>query len=139
VVGQPYTVVEQFRDGRLVTEPLPTTQSPGGCDTNVGGTVAAGKVGSFFGYFVIPVTGMQTSTSPQCHPETPPAPCDTATFIASHFAGATFSIPTFFFLYGARDQGLVLHAWRNASCDRGGNAGDIASTAGVAQKSPFCP
>ena len=33
---------------------------------------------------------------------------------------------TFFDHYSAGDQGLVYHEWKNASCDRGGNHGDIA-------------
>jgi len=45
----------------------------------------------------------------------------------------------FFFHYVAVHQGLVFHEWRNASCTRGGNHGDIASASGSAVEVPFCP
>jgi hypothetical protein len=77
------------------------------------------------GYFVITVTGTQTSTDANCQPG---PECTTAGFIESHFTGSAFTIGTFFFHYSAGDQGLVEHEWKNASDDRGGNHGDIRST-----------
>jgi hypothetical protein len=38
----------------------------------------------------------------------------------------TCTVSTFFDHYSAGDQGLAVHEWKNASCDRGGNHGDIA-------------
>jgi hypothetical protein len=55
--------------------------------------------------------------------------CTTATFINTHFVlcyPATCTVSTFFDHYSAGDQGLAVHEWKNASCDRGGNHGDIA-------------
>jgi hypothetical protein len=125
-----FTVVEQFKNGSFVTSMGP---SPGGCDTNPGGTIAAGKTGSMHGYFIISNVGPQTSTSPYCDATAMSnASCDTATFIDTHFtpcylAGACF-VNTFFFHYAAGDQSLLFHEWKNASADRGGDSGDIASS-----------
>jgi hypothetical protein len=35
-------------------------------------------------------------------------------------------VTTFFDHYSAGDQNLAVHEWKNATCDRGGNHGDIA-------------
>ena len=57
------------------------------------------------------------------------ANCDTFTFVNTHFSSlGVYGVPTFFFHYSAGDQGLLYHEWKNASADRGGNNGDIAST-----------
>lgn len=124
------TVVEDFKDGSFTTM---AGASPGGCDTNPGGTVAAGVTGSLHGYFIValPAGTVQTSTDPSCVAGSPSAPCTTADFINTHFTPCypvTCSANTFFIVYEATDQGLILHEWRNASADRGGNSGDIAST-----------
>jgi len=68
-------------------------------------------------------------------------PCTTTAFIQSNITGALFTVSTFFFHYSAGDQMLAVREWKNASCDRGGNSGDIASTAGPngLQKTIFCP
>ncbi len=129
------TVIEQFKNGSFVTFAGP---SPGSCDTTDGsppGTVNAGIVGSMHGYFIIgvPATFPQSSTDPSCVAGVPSAPCTTADFVNTHFAGCTYPSPpcdvtTFFDHYSAGDQGLVEHEWKNASADRGGNHGDIRST-----------
>ena len=131
-----FTVVEQFKNGSFVT--TLDGPSPGGCDTDLGGTIVTGKTGSMHGYEIITVTGTQTSSEGSCVANTPSAPCTTAGFIGSHFAGSS-TVGTYFFHYAAGDQNLAVHEWKNASCDRGGNAGDIASTTGVQQRSPLCP
>jgi hypothetical protein len=120
-----FTVVEQFKRGSFVTI---AGASPGACqlDGSPGGTIVAGKTGNMHGYLIITVTGTQTSTDPACEPGSPPAPCTTGGFIASHFTGG-FTISTFFFHYSAGDQNLLEHEWKNASTDRGGNHGDIRS------------
>jgi hypothetical protein len=129
------TVVEQFKNGSFVTNPPPPHASPGACDNSDGtppGTVDSGIVGSMHGYFIIPVPFQQSSYDQSCVAEMPNAPCTTAGFIDSHFLGCAYpampcAVSTFFFHYAAGDQGLVVHEWKNASCDRGGNQGDIAS------------
>lgn len=122
-----FTVVEQFKRGEFVTNEGP---SPGACepDGSPGGMIVDGKTGDMHGYLIIEVTGSQTNTDPSCIAGSPSAPCTTGGFIASHFGGASFTTPTFFFHYSAGDQGLLEHEWKNASPDRGGNHGDIRSS-----------
>ena len=54
-----FTVVEQFKNGSFVTIAGP---SPAGCQTDVGGTIAAGKTGSTHGYFTIPLPARKMQT-----------------------------------------------------------------------------
>ena len=124
-----FTVVEEFKAGLFTTV---AGMSPGGCQTNPGGTVNAGVTGSFHGYFIIalPAGTAQISADPSCVGGNPSAPCTTTDFINTHFTPCypvTCSANTFFFQYVATDQNLLVHEWRNASLDRGGNSGDIAS------------
>jgi hypothetical protein len=127
------TVVEQFKQGSFVTNAGP---SPAACDvtyTNHGTVIVAGKTGSMHGYFIVPLPAgtMQTSTDSSCVAGNPSAPCTTTGFINSHFTPcypATCTVTTFFFHYAAGDQSLLFHEWKNASPDRGGNSGDIASS-----------
>jgi hypothetical protein len=127
-----YTIVEQFKNGSFVTS---AGMSPAACDltyTNHGTTILAGKTGSMHGYFIVSNVGMQTSTSPSCDAADPMnTNCTTATFINSHFVPCyptTCTVTTFFDHYAAGDQSLLYHEWKNASPDRGGNGGDIASS-----------
>jgi hypothetical protein len=124
------TVTQQFKNGSFVTN-APT--SPGSCDSSDGygpGTLAAGHTGSMHGYFIISGTLTQTSNSPYCDAlGSTNTGCTTATFINTHFAPcypATCTVTTYFDHYSAGDQGLAVHEWKNASCNRGGNHGDIA-------------
>jgi hypothetical protein len=127
------TVVQQFKNGSFVTN-APT--SPGACDTSDGygfGTLVAGHTGKMHGYFIISGALVQSSTDSHCNAVTmtTDASCTTATFINTHFAPcypATCTVSTYFDHYSAGDQGLAVHEWKNASCDRGGNHGDIADT-----------
>jgi len=132
-----FSVVEQFKNGAFVTMAGP---SPGGCDTDPGGMIRDGVNGSLQGYEAITVTGTQTSHDSSCIAGSPSATCTTAGFLSSHFAGPS-TVGTYFFHYSAGDQSLFHGEWKNASCDRGGNQGDVASTGGLAglQKSPLCP
>jgi hypothetical protein len=115
-----YTVREDFKHGSFVTAAGP---SPGGCQTNPGGTIAAGVKGKMHGYLIMIVTG---TFNPDA---TCATPCTTAGFIAAFFGPtATYTTPTFDFTYSSKDHSLCAHHWRNASADRGGNAGDIATT-----------
>ena len=110
-----YTVVEDFKNGTFVTNAGP---SPGGCETNPGGTVAAGVTGKMQGSFNIIVSNGTYNPNAVCT-----TLCGTtAGFIATVFGPtATYDIPTYLFHYNARNNG----EWKNASDDRGGNHGDI--------------
>jgi hypothetical protein len=85
------------------------------------------------GYFIISAPLHQSSTSPYCNATTSMnTPCTTAIFVNTHFMGCDYpnapcEVTTFFDHYSAGDQGLVENEWKNASCDRGGNHGDIAT------------
>jgi hypothetical protein len=125
-----YTVVEQFKDGSFVTQ---AGLSPGACETyaNHGTTIVAGKTGSMHGYFIITnVVGPQNN-SPYCDAmNNTNAGCTTATFVNTHFTACypvTCTVTTYFDHYAAGDQSLLFHQWKNASADRGGDDGDIAS------------
>lgn len=133
-----FTVVEQFKRGSFVTtEVPPSNPSPGACDSSDGtppGLVNEGVTGDMHGYFIISNVGSQTSSSPFCDAiNGTNDDCTTTTFIDTHFTPCYFDgagtcpVTTFFFHYSAGDKGLVVHEWKNASCDRGGNHGDIAS------------
>lgn len=149
-----FTVVEQFKNGSFVTTQVPPSNpSPGACDSSDGtppGVVNAGITGDMHGYFIISNVGAQTSTSPFCDGiNNTNADCTTTTFIDTHFTPCYFGgagtcpVNTFFFHYSAGDQNLVVHEWKNASCDRGGNHGDIASeNVGITPPTPefaACP
>lgn len=144
-----YVVIVQFKQGTFETVFGP---SPGACDETDGtppGEVNAGIVGSMHGYFIIPLPAgtVQTSTDPHCDAVgMSDASCFTTTFINTHFTPCypvSCPVTTYFFHYAAGDQGLVVHEWKNASCDRGGNHGDIASVnVGITPPSvnpPQCP
>ena len=127
-----YTVVEQFKNGSFVTT---TGPSPGACDTtytNHGTTIRSGVTGSMHGYFIVPNVMTQTSTSPFCDATNGTnTDCTTTTFINTHFTPCypvTCTVTTFFDHYAAGGQSLVYNEWKNASPDRGGNSGDIASS-----------
>lgn len=135
------SIVEQFKDGSFETPsttPPDSKQSPGACQTvpapvGNGGMVNAGVTGSLHGYFIITTTAgtTQTNFDPHCDGVLMTNdPCDTATFVNTHFSctyGADCNVFTFFFHYSAGDQSLTSHEWKNASADRGGNSGDIRS------------
>jgi hypothetical protein len=94
------------------------------------------------GYFIVTGVGMQTSSSPFCDAVAMTnTGCTTATFINTHFTPCypfTCTVTTFFDHYSAGDQGLAVHEWKNASCDRGGNHGDIADLVGPAPPPTPC-
>jgi hypothetical protein len=124
------TVVQQFKNGSFVTN---EGTSPGSCDTSDGygpGTLNAGHTGSMHGYIIISGSLVQTSQSPYCDAVAMSnVDCTTTTFVNTHFVACypfTCTVSTFFDHYAAGDQGLAVHEWKNASCDRGGNHGDIA-------------
>jgi len=141
-----FSVVQKFKGGTFLTPgsppfgPDPMRNSPGACDSSDGtppGMVADGVTGMFHGYIDMTITAAVYSPGTAgCAP-----PCFfTADFLISVFpAGFVRMDNAFFFHYVAVDQGLVFHEWRNASCTRGGNHGDIASASGSAVAVPFCP
>lgn len=111
-----YTVVEQFKNGTFVTY---AGASPGGCETNPGGTVGAGVTGKMHGSFTILVSNGVYNPDAACNEVT----CGTtAGFVSTVFGlAANFDVPTYIFQYSAGNNG----EWKNASEDRGGNHGDI--------------
>jgi hypothetical protein len=136
------TVVEQFKNGSFLTN---AGASPGACDSSDGygpGTLDADHAGSMHGYFIISGALTQTSNSPYCDAANPSnTDCTTMTFVNTHFVPCypvTCTVSTFFDHYSAGDQGLALHEWKNASCDRGGNQGDIADLVGPAPPPTPC-
>src|SRR5439155_455380 len=118
--GQP----ERWTHGHLAT------RASRDCRLGPAHIAHAGVTGSMHGYFTIPLPPgtIQMSTSPNCDAVLNTLPCTTTTFIYTHFTAcypATCPVTTFFFHYSAGDQMLVVHEWKNASADRGGNHGDI--------------
>jgi hypothetical protein len=125
------TVVEQFKNGSFVAR---AGASPGACDETDGtppGFLNGGETGSMHGYFVISNVTMQTRSSPYCDAlNMTNTDCTTTTFVNTHFIPCypfDCTVTTFFDHYSAGDQSLAEHEWKNASCDRGGNHGDIAA------------
>ena len=115
-----YTVREDFVHGRFVTTVGP---SPGGCDTNLGGTILPGIKGKMRGYVIVTVAG---TFNPDA---TCAAPCATGDFVAAFFGPtATYDVPEFLFTFRSHDHRLCAHFWSNASPQIGGTAGDIATT-----------
>lgn len=139
-----YTVYEQFKNGTFVTLGSPFVPSPGACDSSDGygpGIVSAGLLGTMHGYLIIQVT----CATPSCENTnaTCATGCDsTSGFLAQFFPGAASTIDTFFFHYAGYDgtnQALIVNEWKNASCNRGGNHGDIATATAVYAAIPVCP
>ena len=128
-----FTVVEQFKNGSFVTELSisPGELCPERHETVPDGFISAGVIGTLQGYFIITGVLPQTSNSPYCDAVAMTnSGCTTTKFINTHFVPcypAVCMVTTFFFHYAAGDQMLVEHEWKNASPDRGGNSGDIAS------------
>jgi hypothetical protein len=139
-----YRVIEKYKDGTFTTFPLTgagTVPSPGFCDSGDGtgpGVVDGGITGTFHGYDMIAVTSATYDPgSASCD-----YPCaSTNQFLLSVFglAGpATRDDYAWFFHYVSNDP-LVYHEWKNASCNRSGNHGDIQSAGVSAVDSPGCP
>jgi hypothetical protein len=109
-----YNVVEQFKNGTFTTLAGP---SPGGCDTNPGGTLSGTVTGKMHGSFSLVVSGGTYNSGASCA-----LPCYTSEFVAAFFgAGATYTVPSYDLHYSAKHHGV----WKNASPDKGGNSGDI--------------
>ncbi len=146
VAPMTFSVIEKLKGGTFVTPgsppfgPDPLKHSPGACDSSDGtppGTVADGVTGMFHGYLDMTITSaVYTPSTASCA-----SPCFfTDDFLVSVFGPAFVRVDNAFFdHYVAVDQGLVFHEWKNASCTRGGNHGDIASGPGVAAAAPVCP
>jgi hypothetical protein len=134
-----YRVVEKYKDGTFAAVPG-TLPSPGACDNSDGtgpGVVDGGVSGTFHGYDMIAITSATyTPENASC-----PPPCSsTNDFLVSVFGAgaATRDDYAFFFHYVSNDP-LVYHEWKNASCNRGGNHGDIQSAGGPAAEVALCP
>lgn len=117
----PTGAVEWFNNGTFVTI---GGKSPGACNsgTDNGNTVAAGVPGTFSGVFDISVSGATQFTPGACSQAT----CDTtAKFVHTVYgAGATYNTGAGYFAFNYR-KNCTTQTWRNASANRGGNAGDI--------------
>jgi hypothetical protein len=134
-----YRVTEKFKNGTFST--FGGTPSPGACDSSDGtgpGTVGASVPGTFQGYDMISITSATyTPQSASCD-----FPCfSTNDFLVSVFGAgaATRDDYAYFFHYVSNDHSLVYHEWKNASCNRGGNHGDIQSAGVTAFATPSCP
>ena len=140
-----YTVYEQFKNGTFVTF---TALSPGACDSSDGygpGVVTAGIDGTMHGYLIANVFCVDPLTpcldaGAACGGN--PDPCQTtAGFLKEFFPGQPYTIDTFFFHYAGYDgsnSALVVNEWKNASCNRGGNHGDIATATTTAVEFDVC-
>ncbi|MDX6543560.1 MAG: hypothetical protein QOK32_1163 [Gaiellaceae bacterium] len=136
-----YEVYEQFKNGTFVTMAGP---SPGACDLSDGygpGVVSGGLLGTMHGYFIIEVTC--ALAAPCFNAAGSCGACDTtAGFIAAFFGPtAAYNVGTYFFHYAGYDgtnQALIVHEWKNASCDRGGNHGDIATASMTGPQALTC-
>jgi hypothetical protein len=128
-----FRVTEQFKNGSFVTNAGP---SPGACDLSDGtgpGIVTSGLVGTMHGYLDMTVTCTTTIGCPATGASCTPTTCGTTGgFLATVFPTGIVTTDAYFFHYAGYDgtnQALVVHEWKNASCNRGGNHGDIATAA----------
>jgi len=142
-----YSVIQKFKSGTFVTPgpppfgPDPLRHSPGACDSSdetPPGTVADGVTGKFHGYIDMTITALVYSPSTaMCAP-----PCFfTGDFLISVFPAGFVRMDNAFFFHFVADipNSLVFHEWKNASCFRGGNHGDIQSITTTGAATPFCP
>jgi hypothetical protein len=128
-----YTVYESFKDGMFVTN---AGFSPGNCDNTDGtppGLLNQGVTGKMHGYLLTNVVcdpAAGCPANPTCGLNN--VLCQTTNdFITTFFGvGAVRNDQAYFFHYVGNDgsnKQLVEHEWKNASENRGGNHGDIAS------------
>lgn len=111
---------EQFNNGTFVTL---AGRSPDACNGHPfnGNTVAAGLSGSMHGVFDVTVTGATRFTPGAC---TPALCSTTAGFVSTVYGSAVYVTGATYFVFDYTTcDGL--QSWRNASANRGGNAGDI--------------
>jgi hypothetical protein len=131
-----FQVYEQFKNGTFVTEP---GVSPGTCDATDGygpGTLRGGDSGTMHGYILTNVTCdpalLTTCPVPGASCQGPTACQTTNEFISTFFGPAAIrNDQAYYFHYAGYDASntfLVVNEWKNASCNRGGNHGDIANT-----------
>jgi hypothetical protein len=128
-----FEVYEQFKNGSFITD---AGFSPGACEETDGsppGLVDDGVLGTMHGYILTLVTCDPTLlTCPDPTATCTAGACDTTNgFIAEFFGPAALrNDEAYFFHYAGYDgsnKALVAHEWKNASCNRGGNHGDIAT------------
>jgi hypothetical protein len=131
-----FRVDEQFKNGSFVTNAGP---SPGACEQSDGtgpGVVTSGLVGNMHGYLDMVVTCPTSVGCPATGATCTATTCGTtAGFLATVFPGGVATTEAYFFHYSGYDgtnQALIEHEWKNASCNRGGNHGDIATAEVIA-------
>jgi hypothetical protein len=128
-----FEVYEQYKNGSFITYEGP---SPGACEETDGsppGVLDAGVLGTMHGY-ILTLVACDPSLSPCPDPS---ATCTTSAcnttngFIKEFFGPAAIrNDEAWFFHYAGYDDSnnaLVSHEWKNASCNRSGNHGDIAT------------
>jgi hypothetical protein len=139
-----WDVVEQFKDGSFLapiggagTEPSP------GCSSGDGGMIVGPVTGSFHGYLDMTISAASfdpAAADNGCPPPTAGGCFGTDQWLANAFTAPVRSDNAFFFHYvAAQGQQLALNEWKNASCNRGGNAGDIATSATAQPGTYGCP
>jgi len=140
-----YRVIEKFRDGTFSVpsflQVTPTQPSPGACESSDGsspGLVNARVTGEFHGYDVILITAaaVYSPTTASCV-----YPCfSTNDFLITVFpTGYLRDDTAYFFHYIASNQStLTYHEWKNASCNRGGDHGDIQSVGAFFPETALC-
>lgn len=113
-----YTVTERYLNGRFVTRSGP---SPGSCDRHGGGSVRAGIRGTFAGDKTIVVSKGAYDPTAVCTRDL----CDNSLDFVANVYGldATYEVRSYKYLYRTGANG----SWTNASNDRGGDSGDIAT------------
>ena len=126
-------VFEKVKDGSFVTNAGP---SPGACDSTDGtppGALIQGITGTMQGYLITDVTCDPVAgcpSNPSCGVDN--SLCQTTNGFIQTFFGinASRNDVAYFFHYAGTDGSnkvLLEHEWKNASPNRGGNHGDIAS------------
>ncbi len=115
-----YSATEYFLKGSFVTVAGP---SPGGCGGGSGGRVGAGIKGHMHGSVAIVVSGGKYDPTATCDASMCGATDD---FVNTVYGdAATYDASSFEYRYTTAGHG----SWTNASADRGGNQGDIATGA----------
>ena len=139
-----WDVVEQYKDGTFLapisgagTEPSP------GCISGDGGMIVGPVTGSFHGYddMIITATSFDPAAADTgCPPASAGGCFSTEQWLTAAFGAHTRVDDAFSFHYvAAMGQQLAVNEWKNASCNRGGNSGDIATTATSQPGTYGCP
>jgi hypothetical protein len=137
-----WDVVEQFKDGSFVAPIAPLTPEPSpGCISGDGGMITGSVTGTFHGYLDMTITASSFNPTAADNGCPPAGGC----FFTDDWLTVAFGVHgridnAFFFHYvAATGQQLAVNEWKNASCNRGGNSGDIATIATSRPGTYGCP